>query len=71
MGLSLLQGYIPGGSSFQFNPPTGPSTYNWLAGVKAGTSIVFAMMDSQGHNGRYHSTAESVYSSISLLRGLF
>jgi len=62
--LYSLQAYIPGGTSFQFNPPTGPSTYNWQAGVKAGTSVVFAMMDSQGRNGRYHSAPEGVYNSI-------
>ncbi|KAF9650097.1 hypothetical protein BDM02DRAFT_1539621 [Thelephora ganbajun] len=43
--------FIPGGTAFQFNPPTGPSTYDWLAELKAGTSVVFAMMDSQGRNG--------------------
>ena len=59
--LFALQGYIPGGSTFQFNPPTGPSNYDWLADLKAGTSVVFAMTDSRGRNGRYHPTTEGIY----------
>ncbi|KAI0375102.1 hypothetical protein BV20DRAFT_248219 [Pilatotrama ljubarskyi] len=45
-----LVGVIPGGSSFVLNPPRGPS-FEWIADVKAGTSIVFIMTDSQGRKG--------------------
>lgn len=41
---------IPGGNTFQLNPPTGPS-YKWQAALEAGTSVVFAMTDSRGRNG--------------------
>jgi hypothetical protein len=61
VNLSVLQGFIPGGTAFQFSPPTGPSTYNWPASLKAGTSVIFAMMDSQGRNGRYHPATGDIY----------
>lgn len=42
---------IPGGEYVTFNPPNGSSYYNWIADVKAGTDLVFFMMDSQGRQG--------------------
>src|SRR6267154_122551 len=48
--LILPQGLIPGGESVVLNPPTG-SSFNWVADVKAGTSLIFLMTDSQGRQG--------------------
>ncbi|KAI0361507.1 hypothetical protein OH77DRAFT_1433536 [Trametes cingulata] len=45
-----IVGVVPGGSSFVLNPPRGPS-FEWIADVKAGTSIVFIMTDAQGRKG--------------------
>lgn len=45
------QGLVPGGSSFVLNPPKGPTSYDWIADVASGTSLVFIMTDSQGNQG--------------------
>lgn len=46
-----ITGVVPGGTSFFLNPPTGPTSYDWLADAAAGTSIIFIMTDSQGRKG--------------------
>ncbi|KAH8099403.1 hypothetical protein BXZ70DRAFT_1009212 [Cristinia sonorae] len=46
-----ITGIIPGGAAFELLPPNGPASYDWLANVKFGTSIVWLMTDSQGHTG--------------------
>ncbi|KAG6817998.1 hypothetical protein H0H87_009153 [Tephrocybe sp. NHM501043] len=46
-----MQGTIPGGQSFLIFPPVGSTSFNWNANVAAGTSILFTMVDSLGHNG--------------------
>lgn len=53
VNLSTLQGFIPGGNTFNLTPPAGPPSYNWNADLLAGTSVVFAMSDSKGRNGWY------------------
>lgn len=45
------QGIVPGGSSFVLNPPKGPTSFDWIADVASGTSLVFIMTDSQGRQG--------------------
>jgi hypothetical protein len=42
---------IPGGQSLILHPPTGPTSYTWVADVSAGTTLVFVMTDSQGRQG--------------------
>ncbi|KAI0094814.1 hypothetical protein BDY19DRAFT_44567 [Irpex rosettiformis] len=44
-------GVVPGGSTFVLNPPNGPSYYDWLTDVAAGTSLMFIMTDSKGRSG--------------------
>ncbi|THH34138.1 hypothetical protein EUX98_g159 [Antrodiella citrinella] len=46
-----ITGIIPGGSAFQLRPPTGPTSFDWVANVAAGTSIVWLLTDSQGRSG--------------------
>ncbi|KAG0708794.1 hypothetical protein DFH29DRAFT_341182 [Suillus ampliporus] len=41
---------IPGGESLILNPPTG-SSYDWVADVSAGTTLIFMMVDSEGRQG--------------------
>ncbi|KAG1749924.1 uncharacterized protein EDB91DRAFT_1110442 [Suillus paluster] len=41
---------IPGGESLVLHPPTG-SSYNWVADVSAGTTLIFLMTDSLGKQG--------------------
>jgi hypothetical protein len=43
-------GLIPGGQSFVLQPDVGP-TYDWVANVEHGTSIIFVMVDSAGREG--------------------
>jgi len=44
-------GLIPSGQSFGLLPPSGPTSFSWIADVAAETSIVFMMLDSQERNG--------------------
>ncbi|KAL0578721.1 hypothetical protein V5O48_003277 [Marasmius crinis-equi] len=46
-----ILGVVPGGTSFVLNPPNGPTSYDWIANVFNGTSMLFSMFDSQGRNG--------------------
>lgn len=46
-----ITGFIPGGTTFQIQPPTGPTSYDWKANLEAGTTAVFVMTDSKGRNG--------------------
>lgn len=46
-----ITGIIPGGSAFFLNPPVGPTSFDWIADVSAGTSIIFIVTDSQGRKG--------------------
>ncbi|KAK0208080.1 hypothetical protein DFS33DRAFT_408619 [Desarmillaria ectypa] len=46
-----IMGIIPNGDTFVINPPNGPTEYDWTADVYNGTSIIFAMSDSQGRQG--------------------
>lgn len=46
-----IMGIIPNGDTFVMNPPSGPTEYDWTADVYNGTSIIFAMADSQGRQG--------------------
>ncbi|TCD69907.1 hypothetical protein EIP91_005731 [Steccherinum ochraceum] len=46
-----ITGVIPDGSTFILKPPTGPTSFDWLANVKAGTSILFMLSDSKGRKG--------------------
>ncbi|SJL05461.1 uncharacterized protein ARMOST_08829 [Armillaria ostoyae] len=46
-----IMGIIPNGDTFVINPPSGPTEYDWTADVYNGTSIIFAMADSQGRQG--------------------
>ncbi|KAL5534289.1 hypothetical protein ACEPAG_751 [Sanghuangporus baumii] len=46
-----ILGLIPLGQSFELDPPTGSSSFDWIANVPNGTSIVFIMTDSQGRQG--------------------
>ncbi|KAK7694758.1 hypothetical protein QCA50_001946 [Cerrena zonata] len=46
-----ITGIIPGGQSFILNPPTGPTSFDWVADVAAGTSIMFVLTDSKGRKG--------------------
>jgi hypothetical protein len=45
------QALIPGGQSTVLHPPVGSTTFDWLANVEAGTSMIFVMVDSQGRQG--------------------
>lgn len=45
-----LQGLIPGGETTILQPPEGPS-YDWNVDVAAGTTMMFIIIDSQGHQG--------------------
>ncbi len=47
----FIKGIIPNGDTFVINPPSGPTEYDWTADVYNGTSIIFAMADSQGRQG--------------------
>lgn len=49
--LTYKQGVIPGGPSFQLTPPTGSNSFDWVANIKAGTSILWMFSDSQGRTG--------------------
>ncbi|KAK0478225.1 hypothetical protein IW261DRAFT_212181 [Armillaria novae-zelandiae] len=46
-----IMGMIPNGDTFVINPPSGATEYDWIADVYNGTSIIFAMVDSQGRQG--------------------
>ncbi|KAK0464891.1 uncharacterized protein EV420DRAFT_1637064 [Desarmillaria tabescens] len=46
-----IMGIIPNGDTFVINPPNGPTDYDWIADVYNGTSVLFAMSDSQGRQG--------------------
>ncbi|KAL5535476.1 hypothetical protein ACEPAF_3570 [Sanghuangporus sanghuang] len=46
-----ILGLIPLGQSFELDPPTGSSSFDWIANVSNGTSIVFIMTDSQSRQG--------------------
>ncbi|KAI0778286.1 hypothetical protein BD413DRAFT_104394 [Trametes elegans] len=46
-----IYGVVPAGSSFILNPPRGSATFDWNANVKAGTSLLFMMVDSRGRQG--------------------
>ncbi|KAI0082277.1 hypothetical protein K474DRAFT_852977 [Panus rudis PR-1116 ss-1] len=46
-----IKGIVPGGSSIILNPPVGPTTFEWIADVPAGSSIVFILTDSKGRQG--------------------
>ncbi|KAH9898299.1 hypothetical protein C8Q73DRAFT_788493 [Cubamyces lactineus] len=46
-----IQGIVPGGTTFALYPPKGPTTFEWIADVAAGTQLVFIMTDSQGRQG--------------------
>ncbi|KAG7450590.1 uncharacterized protein BT62DRAFT_524146 [Guyanagaster necrorhizus] len=46
-----IMGIIPDGDTFVINPPEGPTEYDWTADVYNGTSIIFAMADSEGRQG--------------------
>ncbi|TFK77164.1 hypothetical protein BDN72DRAFT_953637 [Pluteus cervinus] len=42
---------VPGGTSLVLNPPLGSTDYSWTANAAEGTSMIFAMVDSQGRQG--------------------
>ncbi|KAI0348547.1 hypothetical protein BDW22DRAFT_1350788 [Trametopsis cervina] len=44
-------GIVPGGSSIILNPPVGPPSYQWIADVAGGTTMMFVMTDSRGRRG--------------------
>ncbi|TFK30335.1 hypothetical protein FA15DRAFT_662277 [Coprinopsis marcescibilis] len=44
-------GFVPGGPSFEVQPPTGTTTFNWLEALTEGTTIAFFMTDARGRNG--------------------
>jgi hypothetical protein len=46
-----IMGLIPGGQSVVMKPPVGSTTFDWVANVEAGTSMIFVMIDSQGRQG--------------------
>lgn len=46
-----ITGFIPGGDTFQLQPPTGPTSFNWTASLEAGTNVVFVLTDSKGRSG--------------------
>lgn len=46
----MLQGLIPGGETTILSPPQG-SSYDWNVDVAAGTTMMFIIIDSQGHQG--------------------
>ncbi|KAI0328475.1 hypothetical protein GY45DRAFT_1372293 [Cubamyces sp. BRFM 1775] len=46
-----IQGIVPGGTTFALYPPKGPTTFEWITDVAAGTQLVFIMTDSQGRQG--------------------
>lgn len=46
-----ITGVIPGGETFVLNPPTGPTTYEWIANLADGVSVMWIMSDSQGRKG--------------------
>ncbi|KAF9787259.1 hypothetical protein BJ322DRAFT_711648 [Thelephora terrestris] len=46
-----IVGFIPGGDSFQLNPPNGSTTYDWQVDLEVGTTVVFVVTDSQGRQG--------------------
>lgn len=48
---ATITGIIPGGETFVLNPPTGPPDFEWIANIKASTSILFLMIDSKGRQG--------------------
>ncbi|EED82753.1 predicted protein [Postia placenta Mad-698-R] len=48
---ATITGIIPGGETFVLNPPTGPPDFEWIANIKASTSMLFLMVDSKGRQG--------------------
>jgi len=46
-----ITGLIPGGTSFILLPQTGSTEFDWEADIETGTSVVFFMQDSKGHQG--------------------
>ncbi|KAK1229656.1 hypothetical protein PQX77_007218 [Marasmius sp. AFHP31] len=46
-----ILGIIPGGTPFVLNPPANSNSFDWVTNVFNGTSIVFALVDSQGRQG--------------------
>ncbi|KAH9937031.1 uncharacterized protein B0H18DRAFT_968837 [Fomitopsis serialis] len=46
-----ITGLVPGGTTFVLNPPKGPTDFEWIADVAAGTGLIFFMADSKGHSG--------------------
>uniref|UniRef100_A0A0W0F5P0 Uncharacterized protein n=1 Tax=Moniliophthora roreri TaxID=221103 RepID=A0A0W0F5P0_MONRR len=46
-----IMGIIPGGDSFVLRPAEGSTSYDWIANVWNGTSIIFVMVDAQFRPG--------------------
>ncbi|EPQ60555.1 hypothetical protein GLOTRDRAFT_113163 [Gloeophyllum trabeum ATCC 11539] len=46
-----IMGLVPGGQIFYLHPPTGPTSFDWVADAGAGTSLIFVMTDSAGRQG--------------------
>ncbi|GJE87649.1 SKG6 domain-containing protein [Phanerochaete sordida] len=46
-----IMGVIPGGETFVLDPPTGPTTYEWIADLAGGSNVMWIMSDSQGRKG--------------------
>ncbi|KAJ3552074.1 hypothetical protein NM688_g4348 [Phlebia brevispora] len=46
-----IWGAVPGGESFILNPPVGPTSFDWIADVAGGTSLLFVVTDSKGRKG--------------------
>jgi hypothetical protein len=46
-----IMALIPRGQSTVLHPPVESTTFDWLANVEAGTSMIFVMVDSQGRQG--------------------
>ncbi|THH08740.1 hypothetical protein EW145_g2502 [Phellinidium pouzarii] len=46
-----ILGLIPLGQAFELDPPSGPTSFNWLANVASDSSIQFIMTDSESRSG--------------------
>ncbi|KAI8990532.1 hypothetical protein BD414DRAFT_413419 [Trametes punicea] len=44
-------GVVPGGTTFVLNPPVGSTSYDWVANVQSGTTLLFIATDSKGRQG--------------------
>ncbi|KAH9858091.1 hypothetical protein C2E23DRAFT_719321 [Lenzites betulinus] len=46
-----IQGVVPGGSTFILNPPKGPTSYDWITDIAAGSTVAFIATDAEGRQG--------------------